>query len=146
MEEQLITKTEEHIKQILNEGINQNNLEMLYKLTKIKHMAKEDSEMYREYGNYGGRTPGYNTYGRYDNYGARGYDMKYRGYDHLDRLSGEYNRYNESRERYGNNEDTDKSYHYMIKALEDFIMVLHEEAETPQQKQMLNETLQRSMR
>lgn len=92
------------------------------------------------------RTPGYNTYGRYNNYGARGYDMKYRGYDHLDRLSGEYNRYNESRERYGNNEDTDKSYHYMIKALEDFIMVLHEEAETPQQKQMLNETLQRSMR
>jgi hypothetical protein len=34
----------------------------------------------------------------------------------------------------------------MIKALEDFIMVLHEEADTPQQKQMLNETLQRSMR
>ena len=35
---------------------------------------------------------------------------------------------------------------YMVKALEDFIKVLHEEAETPQQKQMLNETLQRSMR
>jgi hypothetical protein len=34
----------------------------------------------------------------------------------------------------------------MVKALEDFIRVLHEEAETPQQKQMLNETLQRSMR
>lgn len=34
----------------------------------------------------------------------------------------------------------------MAKALEDFIRVLHEEAETPQQKQMLNETLQRSMR
>ena len=34
----------------------------------------------------------------------------------------------------------------MIKALEDFIMVLHEEADTQQQKQMLNETLQRSIR
>ena len=42
-------------------------------------------------------------------------------------------------------EETDKSFHYMVKSLEDFIRVLHEEAETPQQKQMLNETLQRSM-
>lgn len=45
----------------------------------------------------------------------------------------------------GASEETDKSFHYMVKALEDFIKVLHEEAETPQQKQMLNETLQRSM-
>lgn len=43
-------------------------------------------------------------------------------------------------------EETDKSFHYMVKALEDFIKVLHEEAETPQQKQMLNEALQKSMR
>ena len=39
-----------------------------------------------------------------------------------------------------------KGGNIMIKALEDFIMVLHEEADTPQQKQMLNETLQRSIR
>ena len=55
-------------------------------------------------------------------------------------------RYMENRNRYGAGEETDKSFHYMVKALEDFIMVLHEEAETPQQKQMLNETLQKSMR
>ena len=71
--------------------------------------------------------------------------MKYRGYDEMDRMMGEYGRYQESR-RYGGPEETDKSFHYMVKALEDFIMVLKEEAETPQQKQMLNETLQRSMR
>ena len=58
----------------------------------------------------------------------------------------EYGRYMESRERYGAGEETDKSFHYMVKALEDFIQVLHQEAETSQQKQMLNETLQRSMR
>ena len=75
----------------------------------------------------------------------RRYDMKYRGDDELDRMSGEYGRYQESR-RYGAGEETDKSFHYMVKALEDFIKVLHEEAETPQQHQMLNETLQRSMR
>ena len=34
----------------------------------------------------------------------------------------------------------------MVKALEDFIMVLNEEAETPQQKEMLRQSLQNSMR
>ena len=72
--------------------------------------------------------------------------MKYRGDEELDRMAGEYGRYQESRSRYGAGEETDKSFHYMVKALEDFIKVLHEEAETPQQKQMLNETLLRSMR
>ena len=59
----------------------------------------------------------------------------------------DYGRYMESRERYGaGDQETDKSFHYMVKALEDFIKVLHEEAETPQQKQQLMESLQNSMR
>lgn len=105
--------------------------------------------MYGNYGNYG---RGYGNYGRdsygrdeYGNYGRRGYDMKYRGEDELDRMHGEYGRYQESRSRYGASEETDKSFHYMVKALEDFIKVLNEEADTPQQKNMLRETLQRSM-
>ena len=157
MEEKLIEKTDEQIKNILETGINTNNLENLYKLSKIRHMAKEDKDMYGNYGNYSGRGPGhgaygeygrgnYGNYGEYGNYGRRGYDMKYRGDDELDRMAGEYGRYQESRSRYGASEETDKSFHYMVKALEDFIKVLHEEAETPQQHQMLNETLQRSMR
>ena len=153
MENKLLEKVNEKIQHILDEDINTNNLEHLYKLSKIKHMAKEDKEMYGNYGNYG-RRPGYDSYGNYgnygeygrDNYGRRGYDMKYRGHEHLDRMYDDYGRYMESRERYGAGEETDKSFHYMVKALEDFIRVLHEEAETPQQKQILNETLQRSMR
>ena len=110
------------------------------------------------YGNYG-RRPGYDSYGRYeeygnygnygnygDSYGRRGRDMKYRGDEHLDRMSGEYGRYMESRERYGASPETDKSFEYMVKSLEDFTKYLHEEAETPQHHQMLNEALQRSMR
>ncbi len=161
MEEKLITKTEEKIKEILDEDINPNNLDYLYKLSKIKHLAKEDKEMYgnygrgnygrENYGNYGrnnyGEYGNYGAYGNYgENYGRRGYDAKYRGDDELDRMAGEYGRYMESRNRYGAGEETDKSFHYMVKALEDFVKVLYEEAETPQQKQMLNETLQRSMR
>ena len=149
MEEKVIEKTTESINKIMDEGITTNNIDNLYKLSKIKHMAKEDKEMMY---NYGAKRPGYDSYGRYDNYGTydnygrRGYDMKYRGEEELDRMHNEYGRYEESRNRYGASEETDKSFHYMVKALEDFIMVLYEEAETPQQKQMLNESLQKSMR
>ena len=157
MHEKLKTKTEESINKILDEGITTNNLDHLYKLTKINHIAKEEENM--NYGNYNGRGPGHGAYGEYrgygeygnygeygrDNYGRRGRDMKYRGDDELDRMSSEYGRYQESR-RYGAGEESDKSFHYMVKALEDFIKVLYEEAETEPQKQQLRQTLQNSMR
>lgn len=161
MHEKLEKKTEESINKILEEGITTNNLDHLYKLTKINHIAKEEENMnnYGNYGNYGARRPGYDSYGRdsyghenygeygRESYGRRGYDMKYRGDDSLDRMSGEYGRYMESRQRYGaGSQESDKSFHYMVKALEDFVMVLKEEAETPQQKQQLMEALQNSMR
>ena len=147
MEDKVIEKVEEKIQNIVKEGINTSNLEHLYKLSKIKHLAKEDKEMY---GNYSGRGPGHGSYGNYgeynDAYGRRGYDMKYRGEDELDRMAGEYGRYQESRSRYGASEETDKSFHYMVKALEDFIKVLEQESETQQQKQELRMALQNSMR
>lgn len=148
IDEKVIKKMEESIKNTLNSGLTTSNIDNLLKLAKIKHMAKEDKEM--NYGNYRGRGPGYDSYGNYGNYnnysyGARGRDMRYRGDEHLDRISGEYNRYQENRSRYGASEETDRSYHYMVKALEDFIKVLYEEADNEQQKQMLRETLQRSM-
>jgi len=149
--EELIKKSKEAIERTIKEGITTTNIDNLYKLVDIYKDAKEVEDM--NYGNYGGRRAGYDTYGRdsygnygRDNYGRRGYDMRYRGDEEIDRMSGEYGRYMENRNRYGASEETDKSFHYMIKALEDFIMVLHEEADTPKQKQMLNETLQRSMR
>ena len=156
MHEKLEKKTEESINKILEEGITTNNLDHLYKLSKINHIAKEDESM--NYGNYGGRRAGYDSYGREaygrgnygeygrDSYGRRGYDMKYRGEEEIDRMHGEYGRYMENRERYGAGEETDRSFHYMVKALEDFIKVLSEEAETPQQKQQLMTALQNSMR
>ena len=158
MHEKLEKKTEESINKILEEGITTNNLDHLYKLTKINHIAKEEENMnsYGNYGNYGARRPGYDSYGRdnygeYGNYGEgsygrRGRDMRYRGDDYMDRMSNEYGRYMESRERYGAGEESDKAFHFMAKALGEYLDFLHEEADTPQKKQMLNETLQRSMR
>ena len=152
MHEKLKEKTEESINKILDEGITTNNLDHLYKVTKINCMAKK-GENDMNYNGYDNRDrAGYDAYGRdnYDNYGRdsygrRGYDMKYRGDEYMGRMHDEYGRYMESRNRYGAGEETDKSFHYMAKALEDFIKVLYEEAETPQQKQVLRETLQRSM-
>ena len=153
MEDKMVQLVDETLERTIKDGLTTNNLDIVYKLSKIKHMAKEDKNMnYGNYDNYGR-----DEYGTYDGYGARrrdsrgrfmdrGYDMKYRGDDSLDRMAGEYGRYMESRERYGAGEETDKSFHYMVKALEDFIMVLKEEAETPQQKQQLMQSLQNSMR
>ena len=152
MDRDLITKTDEAIRKQIEEGLTTNNLEIVYKLKKINHMAKEDENM--NYGNYGRM---YDSYGDYGDYGARrrdsmgrymerGMDRRYRGHDYIDRMYDDYGRYMESRERYGAGEETDKSFHYMVKALEDFIKVLYEEADTQQQKQQLMQTLQNSMR
>lgn len=103
---------------------------------------------YNGYGNYGGYE-GYGEYGRnqYGNeYGRRGGGGRYRGHDYIDRMGEDYGRYQESRSRYGAGEESDKSFHYMVKGLEDFIKVLYEEADTPQQKQELVQALQSSMR
>ena len=153
MNEQLEKVTKEAIDRILNEGITTNNLEHLYKLTKINHIAKEEENM--NYGNYNGRGPGHGSYGenynnyndgygRYgDNYGRRGQDMKYRGYGHLDRMYNEYGNYNYGRERYGANEDTKKSLKYMLESMEDFARMLKEEAQSQEEVEMIRQTAQR---
>ncbi len=161
MENKVIDKMTESINKILDEGLNTSNVELLYKLVDIYKDVKEVKNMnYGEYGNYSGRRAGYDAYGRgnYGNYGEnymeygrgsygrQGRDSRYRGDDELDRMYNEYGRYQESRNRYGAGEETDKSFHYMVKSLEDFIKVLYEEAQTPQQKQELKTILQNSMR
>ena len=139
---------EKQIDNIAKEGIQMNNIEMLDMLVDIhKDIANEEywdrkeKNMYGTYGNYG------RDYNR-DNYGMRARDSRgrYRGEEHLDRIYNEYGKYMEDKNRYGASGETDASYHYMVKALEDFIQVLYQEADTPQQKQMLNEALQKSMR
>lgn len=163
MHEKLKNASLDKVKNLLEESNNEitgNNLEAIGDLVDIYKdicnveywYEKEDNEMY---GNYG--RDSYGEYGRgyYGEYGRRGRDYygrrerdsrgRYRGDDEMDRMMGEYGRYMESRNRYGAGEETDKSFHYMVKALEDFIKVLHEEADTEQQRQMLRETIQRSV-
>lgn len=154
MEERVIEKTEESITKILDEGLNTTNLDHLLKLSKIKHYAKEDKEM--NYGNYGGRRAGYDSYGRdeygrgnygeysRDSYGARGYDRRYRGHDSLDRMYEDYGRYMGDRERYGaGSEDSKKSLKYMLESMEDFARMLKEDATSQEEVMMIKQAAQR---
>lgn len=167
MHERVIDETKKYIKQVLDQGLDQgDNLKYLGELIDIQKdtykiiCMKEGDNMYGEYGNYDrGRRAGYDSYGRdnYGNYGEyndgygrgsygrRGVDSRYRGHDHLDRMMGEYGRYEESRERYGAGKESEESYRYMTETLKDFTKYLFETADTPQQKQMLREAIQNSM-
>lgn len=122
-----------------------------YKMEEGEDMRYEgySRDSYGNYREYGRENYGRDSYGR-DMYDARGRNRdsrgRYRGHDYLDEMYDDYGRYMESRERYGASQETDKSYHYMVKALEDFIKVLEEEADTQEQKQMLHEALQNAMR
>lgn len=163
MHERILDETSKIIKQLLDEGISDNNnLEYLGDLVdiqkdvyKIKCMKEEDN-MYGNYGNYGdnyGRRTGYDSYGRENygrggygegSYGRRGVDSRYRGYGHIDRMAEDYGRYEGNRERYGDNhEDTKKSLKYMLDSMEDFARMLKEDAGSQEEIQMIRETAQR---
>ena len=169
LEEELVEKTKKTIKEVIEDDISPENLDDLGKLVDIYKDVKEVECMnygnyngygnygnYNAYGNYNGRGPSRGSYGEnygrsgYGNYGEGSYgrrvvDSIYRGEEELDRMHGEYGRYQENRNRYGAGDETDKSFHYMVEAYKDFTKVLFEEAETPQQKQMLREAIQQSM-
>lgn len=149
------------IKTLLNdEGIKKENIEYygglvdIYKdLKNVEHWKRKENYFmyngygnYGNYGNYGGRRAGYDSYGRGDsygdNYGRRGYDSKYRGDDELDRMYGEYGRYQESR-RYGAGEDSKKSLKYMLESMENFAKFLKEDAQSQEEVMMIKETAQR---
>lgn len=152
MEDRVIEKMTESINKILDEGLNTQNIELMYKLVDIYKDIKEVENMYSDYG----RRAGYDAYGRGSygnymeygrgNYGRQGYDAKYRGDEYIDRMHSDYGRYMESRNRYGTSEESDKAFHFMAKSLGEYIEFLHEEAETPQQKQELMNVIQNSMR
>lgn len=156
MEDKLVKKTEEKIKEILEDDITPNNLDYLYKLVDIHKDIKE--EMCMNSGNYGnyndnyGRRDNYGEYNRgyreyndgYGNgYGRRGVDSRYRGYGHLDRMYNEYGNYSYGREKYGANEDTKKSLEYMLRSMEDFARMLKEEAQSQEEVMMIKQTAQR---
>lgn len=157
-ESKLGKMAEEALERTIKDGLTTSNLDTAYKLAKIKHMEKEEKEMYGNYGNYSGRGPSGGAYGEYgeygrggygENYGRRGRDRKYRGDEYMERMQGEYGRYEEGREQYnrsgnyGAKEDATKSLRYMLEATVDFFRMLDQEAKEPEEKQLIREYAQR---
>ena len=121
--DKLKEETDKSMKRVLEQGVQTNNVDFLYKMIDIKkdiaEIEKEEQEMM--YGNYGRSS--YGEYSEGDNYsggrrrdsrgrymeggsyGRRGYDTKYRGHDMLDEMNYSYGAYSDNNE-YGNYGET----------------------------------------
>lgn len=80
---------------------------------------------------------------RYGNYGTRGrymgdYGRRGRGYGYLDDMAEQYGNYNESRENYRGKESI-KSLDYMLKSVCQFMKMLKEDADSPEEMELIRE-------
>lgn len=146
------------IKRIMEQGVQTNNIDFLYKMIDVKkditEIEKEEQEMmYSNYGNYGreddmmysgGRRR--DSRGRFmegGSYGRRGVKGtgrgRYRGEEMMDEMAYHYGNYNEGREQYGADEETMKSFKYMLKSFKDYYKHLKNEASSQQEVQMLED-------
>lgn len=153
-------EVDKSIKRIMEQGVQTNNIDFLYKMIDVKkdiaEIEKEEQEMmYDNYGNYdnygeydrsygGGRRR--DSRGRYmesGSYGRRGVPGtgrgRYRGEEMMDEMAYHYGNYNEGRERYGADEETMKSFKYMLKSFKDYYKHLKDEASSQQEVQMLED-------
>lgn len=162
MQKEVIKQVEKSIKEITDSGITPSNLDNLGKLVDVHKDLKNEEywekkeENYMRYGNYGrdsyGRDEygdGYGTYGRRSRdsrgryTGRDSYGRRYRGHDMLDEMYGDYEEYNAGREEYGRSgnygakEDTVKSLEKMMMATYDFVCMLKEDAQTPEEMEII---------
>lgn len=152
LKKQVKEKVDEIIAQIVEEGIDKNNLESLGELIDIhKDLANEEywdvkkevmSMNYRdydeEYGNYGRRRR--DSRGRYM---ARGRGRgNYRGEEMIDEMDEHYKNYSEGREEYnrgnyGAHSATMKSLDYMLQSVVEFIEMLKKDASSQEEVELI---------
>ena len=116
-----------------------------YLIKEEENMRYNNYEGYGEYseGSYGRR--GRDSRGRYTegSFGRRGVPGtgrgRYRGEEMMDEMMYHYGNYNEGREQYGADEETMKSFKYMLKSFKDYYKHLKQEASSQQEVQMLED-------
>ena len=162
--EKVTEEVDKSITRIMQQGVQTNNVDFLYKMIDIKkdiaEIKKEEQEMmYGNYGNYGRDSYGEYSEGSYaggrrrdsrgrymegGSYGRRGVKGtgrgRYRGEEMMDEMAYHYGNYNEGREKYGADEETLKSFEYMLKSFKDYYKHLKQEASSPQEVKMLEQT------
>lgn len=155
--EKINEQIDKTINGILEQGIQAGNVDFLYKIVDIKKdMAEIEKEehkmMYGNYGNYddmsygrrGVKGTGRGRYRDGDSYGRRGVPGtgrgRYRGEEMLEEMMEEYGNYTEGREMYGADQETLKSFKYMLKSFKDYYKHLKEEASSQEEIQLLEQT------
>lgn len=145
MEEKEMTTTESiksEIEKILgdisNEGVNQSNVDYIFKLVDIhKDLNQED---YWEVKKMYYRDSRRNDYDDMS-YGRRRRDSRgrYRGHDMIDEMSDYYGKYMETRDgrSYGGREDSIKSLDYMMASAYDFICMLEQDAKSDEEMDII---------
>lgn len=145
-------KTEYIITDILESGINNENIDMLGKVIDIhKDMANEEYWQIKEE-NIMYRDDRYNDYPSM-NYGARRRDSRgrymegsrnrrYRGHDMIDKMYDTYSTYMGDREEmnhgnYGAKDDTMKSLEYMLQSAYDFMCMLSDDADSQEEVELI---------
>ena len=161
--EKVTEEVDKSITRIMQQGVQTNNVDFLYKMIDIKkdiaEIKKEEQEMmYGNYGNYGRDSYGEYSEGSYSggrrrdsrgrymeggSYGRRGVKGtgrgRYRGEEMMDEMAYHYGNYNEGREQYGADEETMKSFKYMLKSFKDYYKHLKDEASSQQEVKMLED-------
>lgn len=109
--------------------------------------------MMRYNGSYGdyyarGRDSRGRYMGDYGRRGGQGSGRRYRGYDYIDDMNRYYDNYNEGREsyrrgNYGAGDDSMKSLDYMLKSVHQFVKMLKEEADNPEEIELIQEYAQK---
>lgn len=103
------------------------------------------SDGYSESGNYGRRGVPGSGRGRYrdGSYGARGVPGtgrgRYRGEEMMDEMMYHYGNYSDGMESYGADQETMKSFKYMLKAFKDYYKHLKQEASSQEEVKMLED-------
>lgn len=131
---------------IMEQGVQTTNIDFLGKMVDVKkdiaEIEKEEKEMmygrgrnYNE-GNYSTRGRSRDSRGRFMEGGS---GSSYRGEELMDDMMYHYGNYNEGRERYGNDNETMKSFKYMLKSFKDYYKHLKQEASSQQEVQMLED-------
>lgn len=152
-------EVETKIQNLLEKGINEDNLDLLYKLVDIHKDIKNEEYWevkkmnYREYneggyneGGYGRRGVPGSGRGRYNegSYNRRGVPGsgrgRYRGEEMMDEMMYHYGNYSEGKSMYGADHDTMKSFKYMLKSFKDYYKHLKQEASSQEEAELLEET------
>lgn len=152
--DKICEQIEEHINNIIDEGIQVDNINMLGKLVDI-HKDLANEEYWKKKGeaidmNYRRGRMDYDDYER-DDYRARGRDSRgryttrgrgrYRGDEMIEDMMENYDMYMERGNYRG--PETDKAFDYMLQSAEDFMMHLFEESDSEEQVEKIRKAAKR---